>query len=210
MFVEEGHQSRRAAAIDLIGTGLSDYEIGRRTGASRSSIQRWRQHGAPTRGRNRLERNAQCGRSRGPSTSPADLSGGLDSAHRRQSNLAGGLSSAWPWEKASALDQTGDLANTDRRPIPRAVSPRPDPLGWLADDQPLFCRATRRIANLCLSPLLLHESLGRHSRHVLRELRPPGNPRTRSSNKNISVADRWSVELLDSFVGPKSDAGGGT
>ncbi len=33
---------------------------------------------------------------------------------------------------------------------------------------------------------------------------------TRSSNKNISVADRRSVELLDSFVGPKSDAGGGT
>jgi hypothetical protein len=27
---------------------------------------------------------------------------------------------------------------------------------------------------------------------------------TRSSNKNISVADRRSVELLDSFVGPKS------
>ena len=47
----DDHQSRRAAAIDLIGTGLSDYEIGRRTGASRSSIQRWRTHGAPTRDR---------------------------------------------------------------------------------------------------------------------------------------------------------------
>jgi hypothetical protein len=33
---------------------------------------------------------------------------------------------------------------------------------------------------------------------------------TKSSHKNISVADRRSVELLDSFVGPKSDAGGGT
>lgn len=33
---------------------------------------------------------------------------------------------------------------------------------------------------------------------------------TQSSFKNISVADRRSVELLDSFVGPKSDAGGGT
>jgi hypothetical protein len=33
---------------------------------------------------------------------------------------------------------------------------------------------------------------------------------TQSSFKNISVADRRSVELLDSFIGPKSDAGGGT
>lgn len=33
---------------------------------------------------------------------------------------------------------------------------------------------------------------------------------TQSSHKNISVADRRSVKLLDSFVGPKSDAGGGT
>lgn len=33
---------------------------------------------------------------------------------------------------------------------------------------------------------------------------------TRSSAKNISIADRRSVALLDSFVGPKDDAGGGT
>jgi hypothetical protein len=32
---------------------------------------------------------------------------------------------------------------------------------------------------------------------------------TRSSHKNISIADRRSIELLDSFVGPKIDAGGG-
>lgn len=35
------------AAARLFGTGLSDYEIGRRTGVSRSSIQRWRTRGAP-------------------------------------------------------------------------------------------------------------------------------------------------------------------
>jgi hypothetical protein len=35
------------AATCLFGTGLSDYEIGRRTGVSRSSIQRWRTGGAP-------------------------------------------------------------------------------------------------------------------------------------------------------------------
>jgi hypothetical protein len=34
-------------ATRLLGTGLSDYEIGRRTGVSRSSIQRWRTRGAP-------------------------------------------------------------------------------------------------------------------------------------------------------------------
>lgn len=34
-------------AISLLGRGLSDYEIGRRTGISRSSIQRWRTRGIP-------------------------------------------------------------------------------------------------------------------------------------------------------------------
>lgn len=38
--------SRRSAAIDLIDTGLSDYEISRQTGVGRSSIQRWRKRGA--------------------------------------------------------------------------------------------------------------------------------------------------------------------
>ena len=33
---------------------------------------------------------------------------------------------------------------------------------------------------------------------------------TQASHKNISVADRRSVKLLDSFVGSKFDAGGGT
>lgn len=33
---------------------------------------------------------------------------------------------------------------------------------------------------------------------------------TQSSHKNISIADRRSVALLDSFVGPKTNAGGGT
>ena len=35
------------AATHLLGTGLSDYEIGRITGVSRSSIQRWRTRGTP-------------------------------------------------------------------------------------------------------------------------------------------------------------------
>lgn len=35
------------AVAHLLGTGLSDYEISRRTGISRSSIQRWRTRGAP-------------------------------------------------------------------------------------------------------------------------------------------------------------------
>jgi hypothetical protein len=33
------------AVSKLLGTGLSDYEIGRRTGVSRSSVQRWRTRG---------------------------------------------------------------------------------------------------------------------------------------------------------------------
>jgi hypothetical protein len=48
MFVPGIDDRCRAAAFDLIGTGLSDYEISRKTGVSRSSVQRWRTLGLPT------------------------------------------------------------------------------------------------------------------------------------------------------------------
>jgi transposase len=49
MFVfHQEHLDSRIGAMKLIGSGLSDYEIARRTGTSRSSVQRWRKHGMPT------------------------------------------------------------------------------------------------------------------------------------------------------------------
>lgn len=40
-------KSEREAVRALLGTGLSDYEISRRTGVGRSTICQWRLHGIP-------------------------------------------------------------------------------------------------------------------------------------------------------------------
>lgn len=48
MFVTHRRSTEDASAVNsLLGIGLSDYEIGRRTGISRSSVQRWRTKGVP-------------------------------------------------------------------------------------------------------------------------------------------------------------------
>lgn len=50
MFVPRRCSSEDASAVScLFGKGLSDYEIGRRTGISSSSVQRWRTNGIPRR-----------------------------------------------------------------------------------------------------------------------------------------------------------------
>jgi hypothetical protein len=50
MFVSRRRSPEDTSAVSsLIGRSLSDYEIGRRTGISRSSIQRWRTQGIPRR-----------------------------------------------------------------------------------------------------------------------------------------------------------------
>ncbi len=50
MFVPSVSIRTRSEAKALIDRGLSDYEVSRRTGVSRSTVQRWRVHGLP-RGR---------------------------------------------------------------------------------------------------------------------------------------------------------------
>ena len=50
MFVPRPRPSDDTSAVSrLLGRGFSDYEIGRRTGISRSSVQRWRTQGIPRR-----------------------------------------------------------------------------------------------------------------------------------------------------------------
>jgi hypothetical protein len=53
VFVNAHRTAKEAAAVQaLLGAHLSDYEIARRTGISRGTIQRWRTQGMPRRQRN--------------------------------------------------------------------------------------------------------------------------------------------------------------
>ncbi len=48
MFVSTPYPKRLQTAVrELLGTGLSDYEIAARTGVKRATVQRWRRHGFP-------------------------------------------------------------------------------------------------------------------------------------------------------------------
>lgn len=260
MFVRNGHQGRRAAAIDLIGTGLSDYEIGRRTGASRSSVQRWRQCGAPIRGRDNYEGDWQP-------TDPASysyllgiyLGDGYINRASRTPVLEISLDSKYPGiveECSNAIHNAAEVdARIHHRPTRQGSSIRltaGSPI-WLAAF-PQHGPGKKHLRSIKLATWqtqivdrspepflrgLIHSDGSRTVNRFSVTLRDGSRfyayPRyfftnlsadirdmfctscerlgirwTQSSNKNISIADRRSVELLDSFVGPKSDAGGGT
>jgi hypothetical protein len=256
----DGHEIRRAAAIDLIGAGLSDYEIGRRTRASRSSIQRWRQLGAPTRGRTRCERHWR----------PADrasysyllgvyLGDGYINKASRTPVLEISLDSRYPGIVEECSNAIRSVAKVDARihrrqtrqgssirltagsPIWLAAFPQHGPgrkhlrsiklATWqiqVVDQLPKpflrglihsdgsrtvnrFSVALQEGVRIYAYPRYFFTNLSADIRDMFCvSCERLGIRWTRSSNKNISVADRRSVELLDSFVGPKSDAGGGT
>src|SRR5215217_1511772 len=74
--------------------------------------------------------------------------------------------------QALAADRSRRLAARRRRPAPRAVPPRPDPLRWLPYRQPFQDESPERPGRrVRVSALLLLQPLGRHSRLVLRVLR---------------------------------------
>jgi hypothetical protein len=259
MFVRDDHQSRRAAAFDLIGTSLSDYEISRRTGASRSSVQRWRQHGTPTRGCNNCERDWRP-------TDPASysyllgvyLGDGYINKASHTPVLEISLDSRYPGIVEECSNAIRNAAEIDARVHRRVVHQRNSirltagaPF-WLAafpqhgpgkkhlrsielatwqaqivDRFPKpFLRGLihsdgSRTVNRFSIPLRSRSQIYAYPRYFFTNLSADirnmfcmscerlGIHWTRSSNKNISVADRRSVELLDSFVGSKSDAGKG-
>ena len=172
--------SRAAARVDkvegLIGTGLSDYEIARRTGISRSTVQRWRTCGATTktaksetwRPRNRETYSYLLG---------VYLGDGYIAQASRSSVLEISLDPRFP-EIIEACSEAiwetiGVRARRYRKVTP--TSPRYFFTNLSADILGLFCATCDRL----------------------------GIRWTRSSHKNISVADRHSVAYLDSFVGPK-------
>jgi hypothetical protein len=246
--------------IGLIGTGLSDYEIGRRTGASRSSVQRWRQCGAPTRSCNHCDSDWRP-------IDPASYSyllgiylgdGYLNKASQTPV-LEISLDSRYPGiveECLTAIRNAAEVdARTHRRLTRQGNSIRltaGSPI-WLAAF-PQHGPGKKHLRSIKLAPWqtqivdrfpesflrgLIHSdgsrTVNRFSVALRTGSRTYAYPRyfftnlsadilnlfclscerlgirwTRSSDKNISVADKCSVELLDSFVGPKPDAGGGT
>jgi hypothetical protein len=260
MFVANDHQGRRSAAIELIGTDLSDYEIGRRTGASRSSIQRWRQHGAPTRDCENRERDWRP-------TDPISysyllgiyLGDGYISKVSRTPVLEISLDPRYPGIVEECWNAIRNTAGVDARihhrltrkgnsirltagsPIWLAAFPQHGPgkkhlrpirlATWqiqIVDRFPApflrglihsdgsrtvnrFSVALRDGSRIYAYPRYFFTNLSADIREMFCvSCERLGIRWTQSSNKNISVADRRSVELLDSFVGPKSDAGGGT
>jgi hypothetical protein len=124
--------------------------------------------------------------------------------------MAGRLPSTWARKEARPSHHTRRLARGNRRAVPkpflrglihsdgsRTVNrfsvalragrreyayPRYFFTNLSADIRDLFCAACEQL-DICWS---------------------------QSSYKNISVAERRSVKFLDSFIGPKSNAGGGT
>jgi hypothetical protein len=246
--------------MKLIGTGLSDYEIGRRVGVSRSSVQRWRRYGAPTRGRDNCPRHWRP-------TDPTSysyllgiyLGDGYINRAARTPVLEISLDSRYPGiaeECSTAIRRTarvdarihhrrtrhGDsIRVTAGSPVWLAAFPQHGP-GKKHRRSIELDRWQTQIVDRFAKPFLrglIHSdgsrTVNRFSVALRDGSRTYSYPRyfftnlsadirdlfctscerlgirwTKSSRKNISVADRRSVELLDSFVGPKFDAGGGT
>lgn len=243
-----------SAVSQLFGKGLSDYEIGRRTGISRSSVQRWRTKGVPRRGRSRpLEWRP---------TDPCSYSyllgiylgdGYLSKASTPSPVLEISLDPQYPGivdECLAAIQCTVETRpRSSRRTTPKGEAIRlvaASPLWPLAFPQHGAGKKHERAIALANWQ---QDLVDRFPRQFLRGLihadgsrvvnrfqvslasgpRDYAYPRyfftnlsrdiqrlfcdsceqmgirwTRSSVKNISVADRRSVALLDSFIGPKS------
>lgn len=254
MFVPRRRSSEDASAVScLFGKGLSDYEIGRRTGISRSLVQRWRTKGIPRR---------DCG---GPSEwRPADPhgycyllgiylgDGYLSRTSSRSQVLEISLDPRYPAivdECLKAIQRTANAKpRASRRTTPKgeairlvATSPvwtlafpqhgtgkKHERAIALADwQQHLVDRFPRqflrglihsdgsRVINRFRSSLASGSREYAYPRYFFTNLSTDiqrlfcesceqlGIRWTKSSYKNISVADRRSVELLDSFIGPK-------
>ena len=254
-FVPRRRSSDDTSAVSqLFGKGLSDYEIGRRTGISRSSVQRWRTKGVPRRGRSRplewrppdpcsysyllgiylgdgylskastpspvLEISLdpqypgivdeclaaiQCTVETKPRSLPTnDPERRSDSLGRGESPLAAGLPSARAGKKH---ERAIALANWQQDLVDRF--PRQFLRGFIhADGSRVVNRFQVSLASGPRDyayPRYFFTNLSRDIQRLFCDsCEQMGIRWTRSSVKNISVADRRSVALLDSFIGPKS------
>lgn len=245
------------AAMSLLGTGLSDYEIGRRTGISRSSIQRWRTRGAlrpachpPPKWR------IPNGRSYSYLLGIYLGDGYLANASARSPVLEISLDPQYPGivEECSAAIRrvVGTRAKASMRVTPKGEAirlvatsrlwplmfPQHGPgkkhqraivlVGWqqdIVDQCPnAFLRGLihadgSRVVNRFKVKLASGPREYEYPRYFFTNLSADirglfcascdrlGIRWTQSSYKNISVADRRSVAILDSFIGPKNLCG---
>jgi hypothetical protein len=255
MFVPRRRSSEEASAVNcLLGKGLSDYEIERRTGVSRSSVQRWRTKGVPQQDCSRPSKWR-------PTDSPSYCyllgiylgDGYLSKASSRSQVLEISLDPRYPAivdECLEAVQRTVEARpRASRRTTPKGEAIRlvaTSPLWTLAFPQHGTGKKHERAIVLAdwqqrlvdrfpkqFLRGLIHADGSRVINRFRVELasgpREYAYPRyfftnlsrdiqrlfcescdrleirwTRSSCKNISVADRRSVALLDSFVGPKN------
>lgn len=228
MFVYRSRTTTRAAATRLLGKGLSDYQIARRTGASRSSVQRWRVRGLPAQ-----ERDCRPTAWRPPDPASYSyllgiyLGDGYVAKASQSPVLEISLDARYPGiakECSQTIWRVLEVrARTSRRKTLKGQwqqeivdrHPRPFLRGLLHADG---SRSVNRFS------VALEQGPRQYAyvRYFFTNLSMDiqglfcascdklGIRWTRSSAKNISIAERHSVALLDSFVGSKVDAGGGT
>jgi hypothetical protein len=254
------HSSKEIEDVEyLIGNRLNDHEIARRTGISRSTIQRWRTRGMPRRSRH------NCSAAWQPSD-PASysyllgmyLGDGYISKAARSPVLEISLDALYPGiaeECTEAIWRThGVPARTSRRHNGDSESLRVTagsrlwpvifpqhgegkkherPISLMNWQQQIVDRWPRQFlrglihsdGSRCVNRFTVDLPSGRreyaYARYFFTNLSADirglfcascdqlGIRWTRSSHKNISVAHRGSVRLLDAFVGPKQSAGGG-
>ena len=254
MFVSVHHVPERVADVGaLFGTGLSDYEISRQTGVSRSTVQRWRTRGTPKR---YPERCRTDWRPSDP-TSYCYLLGiylgdGYVSKASSSPVLEISLDPSYPGIAAECVDAIWRVLRVRARTSIRATGGGrsirvtagcrrwPDAFPqhghgkkheraivlteWqrtLVDRFPrqllrgLIHSDGSRVVNRFTVPVANGPSEYAYVRYFFTNLSADiralfcagceqlGIRWTQSSYKNISVADRRSVAMLDSFVGPK-------
>ncbi len=205
------------AVSKLLGTGLSDHEIGRQTGVSRSSVQRWRTRGVPQLDRGNpgawmpFDPRSYCyllgiylgdGYLAHPSPRSTVLEISLDPKYpgivdecsvtvwrvagvaartsRQRTQKGEGIRLAATSPRWAALFPQHGPGRKHQRTIrlvswqqaivdrfPEAAPPWPRPLRWLPCSQPIQSPTWLAATRIRLSPLLLHESLRRHTGLVL-------------------------------------------
>jgi hypothetical protein len=260
MFVPRKRADGDARAVEsLFGKGLSDYEIGKRTGIPRTTVQRWRTRGAPPPADVPLTWRPPCPQSYSYLLGIYLGDGYLANSAAPSPVLEISLDPAYPEivnECSTAIQRVvATRVKASRRTTPKGEAirlvatsrfwplafPQHGPgkkhertivlTSWQQDVVGRFPRPFLRglihsdgcrVVNRFRADLASGRREYAYPRYFFTNLSADiqglfcascerlGIRWTQSSHKNISVADRRSVAILDGFVGSKAYAGGGT
>ena len=187
----------REAVRELLGSGLSDYEIARRTGVGRATVQRWRRRGIPD------------DRQQIPTEIRPD---NWDLSHREAYTYLLGLylgdGYVGPFVRTFSLMIACDGS------YPRLVRQCVDCVAVFAPREPAVqpvsgTNGVRVVSYWKAWPLFFpqHGPGSKPDRNIqaifCRSCDQLGIRWSRSNWRNISISHRASVALLDEFVGPK-------